>query len=153
MTDSNSIINAVKRLERVGGEHSKATEKLFKACSEVADFLLQNVPPNVWFGEFGYIVPSLDNPSPGKARIYEVRYHRRWDTDPYDGYQLERKGEVIARNNVATDWTRDTAMAFANDVANGLLYDAINAIGTESERLGIAATTVEDQIARLKVEA
>lgn len=151
LSNSNSIINSVKRLERVGSEHSKATEKLFQACSEVAVFLLENVPPNVWFGEFGYIVPSLDNSEPGPSRIYEVRYHRGWNNDLYDGYQLERKGERIARSHsTSRDWNRDTAMAFAKDVANGLLDEAVVAIREETDRLAEAAQTVETQAAKLK---
>jgi hypothetical protein len=45
MEKNNSIINSLKRLERVGSETSRVTKKLKKAASDVANLIFEKVLP------------------------------------------------------------------------------------------------------------
>lgn len=62
-SDSNSIINSVKRLERAGSEHSRATEKLCEAAIRTLNFLYDTVPSDFYFAdprEKGFPRPERD---------------------------------------------------------------------------------------------
>jgi hypothetical protein len=147
LSSGNSIINAVKRLERVGSEHSKATEKLFAACTEVAGFLLEHVGEDIPFG-----MRSARISGPAATHPYRVVYHEPEEFTDYQGYQLEYFGKVIARTGRPQEWDRRTALGFAADLANGLLDEAIAAVEKETERVNAATQIAEAQAAKLNVD-
>lgn len=158
-TSDNSIINAVKRLERLGSEHSKVTEKLVKSCNRVAEFLMDNVPQWVSFGpEYRFIKPEVpaykiwegdfdEERDTYKAPKYSVRWHDPENSNLYDGTVL-KMGEVTIFSG--RDWSRNQALEFAADVANGLLNNASDAIEKEIKRLNAAAGEIESKASILR---
>lgn len=119
--NSNSIINAVKRLERAGSENSRATEKLIIACQTVANYLIDTVPEYVEFG--GYVVAEHWE---SNSDLYSGTELRR---DSYDGWKWNR----VRPGNpefgpTRGDWTRMQALQFAKDLAEGLINKAAAAV-------------------------
>ena len=105
---NNSIINSLKRLERVGQENSRVTGKLKIACEEVGELLEKRLKPfqkNIEFQsitgklyfDLGELVFNYDN------NLHIMNQHR---------YQVCPKNEYI---------TRECALYFAEAIANGLL--------------------------------
>jgi hypothetical protein len=118
------VIDALKRLERHGAEHSKATEKLKEAtrllAGHVAEYLPLPEPPSSY----------LDLP-----RGYSVDATRLL----WLGAKLDPEAECLQSPTVS----RDSAHQFAVDVAEGWLeeVDAWLAARIESDRR--ATSTLE----------
>ena len=109
----NSIINALKRLERAGAEDSRATQKLKVACEEAANYVAALVPEGTWLPQ-RYEVGNHLYCRPGESLAADWRnYLKMWG--PPSG----------------TDWvwveasnlSREDALQFAGDVAGGLLRE------------------------------
>lgn len=105
-SNSNSIINSIKRLERAGDERSKATQKLRDAAFELCDYLLETLPRN-------FSILEAD-----------------WREQEEPGYVLRIKdGADLMIEHMGTycnygEWhnvTRDMALGLAQAVAEGLL--------------------------------
>jgi hypothetical protein len=112
----NSIINSLKRLERVGGESSRVTQKLFESCIKIGDFICKQVPSNVEL-----------------PRGYEkvIRHHEfGWEILKLnDVSEYERGGNInVTSQYINGDFnywingiTRKLALIFAKDISEGLL--------------------------------
>lgn len=137
---SNSIINSLKRLERVGSETSVVTQKLKKSCEEIADRIFDickdysNVfdPHNEeisWTkiaGDYNketkkhsnslWIIETMGS----KDLYYESVDNLSWENIMYnselaEAYQIRYSGCV----------SRETCLAFAKHISNGLLNEVV----------------------------
>lgn len=108
-----SLINDLNRLDRAGSEHSRSSEKLKDACRSLADHISDEVIgfpcslPDRGADDFVFQSYSVVKDENGNA-WFAV------DAD-VDG-QFVEGFKVIVR-----EWDRDQNLAFAKDVANGLL--------------------------------
>lgn len=117
----NNIINALKRLERAGSEHSKSTQKLCDAAVVVADMVADLVPisreayPSLVMLPRGYSVGLA-----GCDRRAEQFLYSPLDTDgirtAFNSYRADDNGMVRCYGI-----SRKSALAFARDVADGWL--------------------------------
>jgi hypothetical protein len=95
-----SVIDSLKRLERLGSENSKAMEKLIQAAREIADQIVKHFA--VRDSEYVYLLVDLHG--------QQMRYAIEKSTLVFpEGY-----GGSVARD-------RENALRFAKDIANGLL--------------------------------
>lgn len=123
-SNSNSIIDAVKRLERAGDANSEANQKLHDAVVVVADFLIETIPVGVKF-DLHYDNGELLSWS-------EVEYSRPWNGDLYDGRQLRtamgvlRPGQGFNTCNYLPK--RETEQMFARSIAEGLIERVLEAV-------------------------
>ena len=103
------VIDALKRLERVGSEHSKTTEKLLKAANELAEKIIAQYAAQP--GErISIRQPGMSLLRPDESSGQPFNYwieNCRLVRGPLPGVQ-------VAQN-------RDAALGFSKDVANGLL--------------------------------
>ncbi len=117
---SNSIINAVKRLERAGSEHSRTTQKLFEAARQVAKLIKEMVPVGVKLprGYYVQLVSSNIGSSRFLCRDFSVENDHANGVAFVDGI-----GGYLHRDFRC--WVpgqdRTTVLKFAEDVADGLL--------------------------------
>jgi len=113
---SNSIINALKRLERAGSENSRATQKLYDAAIEVACFIEKNVPAGVDLPR-GYKVKEVRS-NIGTA-LFLVK-ETDFEFEYIDGLGDYLHGDY---NCLIPGQKRATILKFAEDVATGLLNE------------------------------
>ena len=122
MEKNNSIINSLKRLERVGEETSIVTEKLKKSCEEVATKVLNICTDNLEFSkscfsakESGCMFSSFELPD---GIIYArcnfehggwLMINNNYDEFDYKEYSIDHKA---SRNN---------ALKFSRMIADGWL--------------------------------
>ena len=108
-----NIINALKRLERLGQENSRVTEKARKATNEIEKKLAEILPRNV--------------PLPGN---YEVVYYGGYEDwilaygvteNPYGGDDEIRKNNNTYWATKIHNAPRGVILKFSADIANGLL--------------------------------
>ncbi len=131
------VIDSLKRLERVGSENSKTTQKLIDAASALEDLVLAQFPhqPNVAFERGGSIrgMNGVKPPYRLEYLIFNRRLINRWNQEP-----------------VSQD--RASAMRFAEDIADGLL-DVIESVLVKNQKEAApAARTLEDALAALSKE-
>jgi len=143
MSQNNSIINSLKRLERVGSETSRVTTKLKEACEDVAKKI------------FEIARPFRKDHNPMEMRNYT--FTRIWGEKGSDGKYIS--GLYIVENNAdyfyrfdydnelceedidvdrylithAGYMSRECALEFAHAVANGLIDQV--AIWVENKKL------------------
>ncbi len=113
-----SIIDSLKRVERAGDENSRATQKMFDAVHAVADLIADDITKFTWSRTFTIA---------GRTRTYAVvsgRYLAIQEQDDYSG----NEHFVTDRN-----WDRTQALAFAADIADGLLDQIAEWLETRSE--------------------
>lgn len=108
----NSVINSLKRLERVGSENSRCTEKLRESVREIADLICDQIESPAWQS------PRMDLP-----RHYQVT-HRGTLIDPSKmvDFQGDTKPDRIACLN------------FARDIAEGFLDELSDFIDAKIRR-------------------
>jgi len=94
------IIDSLKRLERVGSENSKTTQKLIAAATEPSQLIVK---------QFAVV---------GSERVDVVWVHNA--TGPSFSYTI-LKGRLCndRRQSSFVDETRDDALAFSKDIADG----------------------------------
>jgi hypothetical protein len=97
--------NALKRLERVGDENSKASLKLKEACAEVGKYLKSLVPNNV--------VSSTGTSAYNNCYLHISNFKLCYNTSKYKSY------DICDQENLSID----TCFKFAQHVANGLIDD------------------------------
>ena len=112
---TNSIINALKRLDRAGDENSKATEKLKVAASEVADRIIGTVPIGVSLPRNYTAVRCRSNVGTCEYLIKDYEGTREEWINGYGGYM---HGDF---NCWIPDQTRQGVLQFARDVSEGLI--------------------------------
>jgi len=147
---SNSIINSLKRLERVGSETSIATEKLKQAVAEVADNifnivgLFRNSFNVLNEYEFTKITKSLFLIQTAVG-IYLV-----WDIDK----ELNESNFLCERYDIRyiTYMSRECALSFAKAISEGLLEEVadwveLKKVAVEKARNQIkTASIIQDAI-------
>jgi len=107
-----SLINSLKRLERVGSENSRCTEKLREAVREVADIICDQIEVPA------YPIELLDLP-----RNYQLTYRKTLcSPGGYQDFQMDEKPDRIACLN------------FAHDVATGWLDEISDFIQARIEK-------------------
>lgn len=112
MKENNSIINSLKRLERVGSETSVVTQKLKEAVEEIAKKIDEIVRPYVQENDFE---PDFE------TVIDHLHYFCGtliWD---YDGEATPYIYNSYALCPNKTYVSRAVALDFAKAIANGLL--------------------------------
>lgn len=126
--ENNSIINSLKRLERVGDENSRVTEKLRDACSQVGGKICEIVKPlrdddeNLELPR-GYKVITIDwnrgqfQDDILKGTISAVNTGRSYDYHPGNDY-----------DSIFPGTTRDQCLQFAHDISTGLLDEITNMV-------------------------
>lgn len=125
------IINALKRLERVGDEHSVSNAKLRAAAWQVAQLLAKILPVG---GDFprGYRVEARSYPEPLHVLFAPT-------------------GEMINPISGPDSVAHGAALAFAGDLVDGLLDELATWFGADSkeeerraERLSRAADVLRE---------
>jgi hypothetical protein len=136
-----AIIDSLKRLERAGSESSRVTAKLHEAAEQVANLICDQAPVGVELPR-GYCV--VDQRSNIGSSTFLTRRERAEDDEYGDG-----DGFVTIFVNGTGGYlhgdfhcpiprqTRDGSLAFAADIAGGLLDEIaafIEARNAEAER-------------------
>lgn len=138
--DMSDIIDSLKRLERVGSENSKTTQKLIDAARELASLITQQCGlPN--FPDSENIILNEDRLEPFAKFQYFVANGR-----------LVNGKRSTERHNAYVDETRDDALAFSKDVANGLLDYIVRVIEERQAESTESLSTLQDgpaEMARL----
>lgn len=131
--DDNSIINALKRLERAGSENSRATEKLHEAARIVASQIITVAPLYIllprgyWvrkmnsnIGSEYFLVKSTSVKNPPYELGDDMRGPHEWDLIDYwiDGTDSYLHGDFQCR---VPGQNREGSLRFAKDIADGLL--------------------------------
>ncbi len=156
--NDNSIINALKRLERAGSETSKTTEKLITAAVEVAQGIVDRVPREV-----------IDDLSQGG--MYEVELPTGRSGVRYslaDCWYSQRSVVLVQKCHFTDKWVnravnysdvrtqsltgptvqlgcdREVALHFAQDIANGLLTDIADWLELATKKNEEAAGVLEE---------
>jgi hypothetical protein len=138
-----SIIDSLKRVERAGDANSRATEKLFSAVHAVADLIADTIAPFSWRHTF--TLPG------GRETEYSVE-HRNGSRYlchaliPEDDLEQAYCGEFLCHDRV---WNRSTALAFARDVADGLLDAIAEWLEKRAAENDAASETLEKATAKL----
>lgn len=102
-----NVIDSLKRLERAGSESSRATEKLNTAAATLATHLAELLPERELLPR-GYVVRLA-----GDIRILASNASSSWDNEDYEDERW------LNGNERRRDWS----LAFAADIADGLLDD------------------------------
>ena len=113
-----SIIDSLKRLERAGQGHSKATQKLHAAAADLAYQIEQIVPEGIEMPR-GYTVRYVQTGVGGEYFLTRAVFEDgEWKEQYIDGFGGYLHGDFSC-------WipaqTRETSLAFASDVATGWL--------------------------------
>ena len=120
----NSLINSLKRLERVGSETSRVTEKLKKAVEEVSQKIMECIKP---------VLPERESIYPDFTPIAEKLYYCKrcliWD---YDGYADEITYTDYDLRPSEGYVKREVALNFAAAIANGLLKKIVSKVEKEN---------------------
>jgi hypothetical protein len=126
------IIDSLKRLERVGSENSKTTEKLIQAAAEVSSKIVTQF--HLTPGETVRIPGSIANEASALATA---------ETPPLD--YLVRDGKLFNQSICAhVAQNRTAALRFAEDIAeNGLLDVIIRDLGERAGRSNAGLTILE----------
>ena len=131
VNDMADVIDSLKRLERVGSENSKTTEKLLAAAGALSSLIAQQFRPAD--GD-DILAATMDETSEGFSlrTNYRVRGGKSTDLD-----RLYRDRVYVALN-------RDVALAFSKDIANGLLDRIIETLAERipESQAGIDALTI-----------
>ena len=121
---NNSIINSLKRLERVGNETSRVTAKLKTACNEVAKKIVEimkskceDAKKDYYPGEF----PQVQLPRGYRVILIDTENDYRWTLirktqDEWQDHPYDRSLAYMPN-----DMTRGDALQFAKDISEGLL--------------------------------
>ena len=133
---SNSVINALKRLERAGSEDSKATQKLCEAAAEVAEVIIKNVPVGVPLPRSYEVVKRHSNIS------YEL-FLINSDGEYIDGIGRYLHGDLQCW---IPEQKRNVVLNFAQDIATGLLDEIADFIEQEAMKSNKATETLENSI-------
>jgi len=146
MEKGNSIINAVKRLERAGSEHSRATQKLYEAAREVASLIEAQVPAGVKLPR-GYYVKEICS-NVGCADFLCIKIPLEYAGTQH--YEETRYIDGIGRylHGDFHCWVpgqdRATVLKFAEDIADGLLDEIAEWLEARAAKAEQAAEVLEN---------
>lgn len=138
------IINSLKRLERVGSENSKTTEKLISAVLELSYLICKQFDPRP--GDSYRIQFPVD---PG----YTETQFGNIPNNPSYYYVKLVKGEMCLFNsgNEFVGKNRKTALEFAENIANGLLEQVSRVLEEKRAEAIPALNTLESAVQQMKV--
>lgn len=134
MSKNNSIINAVKRLERAGSENSKATQKLFEAALDVAYLIEKTVPVNVQLPRGYKVIRRYSNSG---SELFLINS----DGEYIDGTGRYLHGDF---NCWIPEQKREAILDFAADIADGLLDEIAEFIEQQARKANEAAELLEN---------
>ena len=117
------VIDALKRLERVGSENSKTTQKLITAAAKLAQTIVAQYYPEAH-------IPSLA-------------------ISKFDGYSIANS--TLCRNNEDVAGSRYNALAFSKDVATGLLDCIAEELEERTHESAAALSMIEVHVPNLGV--
>jgi len=120
---NNSIINSLKRLERVGSETSRVTEKLKEACNGVAIKIVEQLES---------YCEDVTSPTPGEFREITIPENYRMikiDTEDTTRWTLIVPSQDVWEDHpygrslayYTGDITRQDALRFSKAISEGLL--------------------------------
>lgn len=118
------VIDSLKRLERVGSETSKTTQKLLEAAKNVSDLIVKQY--NARTGETialrfgGAEILNEEGDAVHSFHTYSIRPYL--NTTAHGLYDEDTRRFVFEN--------RDAGLHFAKDVANGLLEEVIESLAT-----------------------
>jgi hypothetical protein len=131
--DMADVIDSLKRLERIGSENSKTTEKLLTAARDLSELIVRQFLPGV--GQ-GVTVATI-----------ERKNSLGWADDTSYWVGPVGKNLLLTRNNVPVWDNRSVALEFSKDVADGLLDRIIETLTERAknglEGLGVIEAAVE----------
>ncbi len=113
-----SIIDDLKRLERVGSETSRVTEKLRKAASRVAGEIVKSIPDECHgYLPRGYSIANVYSQNMNSGESYLVNAGGQW---------LETSGGYLFGDfncPLPDSPSRQSLLDFARDISDGLLAE------------------------------
>jgi hypothetical protein len=139
---NNSIINSLKRLERVGSETSIVTQKLRESASELAEVVIDKLE----------MLGDRENTAIMGWRVRKVRSNvaTRYflvTGDDYDEEFIHNSADSYYMHGDFNCWIpgckRDTVLKFAKDVKNGLLDELAEALEEQKEEAKKALKKIE----------
>ena len=134
-----SIIDSLKRLERVGSENSKTTQKLIAAATELSELIVK-----YFRGEDCTVVENDDF-------RYEIDGGRLINFDRFHWAHPDRQLPIgTAEAGNAVDQSRNDALVFSRDIANGLLDQVIATLEKRTAENEQGLPALEDALAKLK---
>jgi hypothetical protein len=140
--DMADVIDSLKRLERIGSESSKTTEKLLTAARELSELIVKQFFPGV--GQ-GVTVATIERKN-SSGWVDETSY---W-VGPV------REKFLLTRNNVPVWDNRGVALEFSKDVADGLLDRIVETLTerakNDQEGLDVIEAAVESMKPELEEE-
>lgn len=142
--ENNSIINALKRLERVGDENSRVTQKLKEACFILAKQISENVPSRVGLPRGYFVETYTTNTSPSDTFDYQLL--KRYFDDDSKRLEIDYKTIIDFEDETTS---RTACLEFAADIADGLLTeiaDWLEARKAESEKAITVVETAQEGI-------
>ncbi|NLT52042.1 MAG: hypothetical protein GXX85_14145 [Ignavibacteria bacterium] len=153
----NSILNALKKLERAGSEGSKTVQKLKDATYKVADFIAEQIDAVIDLDRSGglYITGELlswmelfDD--------YELHIRRFKNVEWYTKAILQKDNccfnatseeiEQLDDNEELRGTCRKDALFFSSDIANGLLDKIAEMLEKKNKKSITAFETIEKEI-------
>lgn len=135
---SNNIINSLKRLERLGQESSRTTEKAKEAARKVARKIFDELNPIL----IDRAERARENSNIFMKRIYGKLFFVKEDSDPHicfdvDDEMNEYNWIDYSLEKDIDNIHRDVALGFAKAIAEGLIKeiaDFIESAGQEAEK-------------------
>ena len=128
----NDVVNALKRLERAGSEHSRTTDKLREAAAEVAKFIEGNVPVGMELPR-GYIVLRDDGSS----------YLMTPEVEEVSGQYCYPCQYALYPGGSKPFPTRAALHEFAKDIADGWLDEVAEMLERVAEEDSASTQTLE----------
>ncbi len=126
-----NVINALKRLERAGSEHSRTTEKLVQAADQLADHIIETS------------LMSLERNAPYTGDVIADLPGAYYAVGPrrivLGRYVLEPEDSSVGSGTA----TRMSALAFAQDIARGWLDELAEWLEKRAAEDEAAAETIE----------
>jgi hypothetical protein len=139
------IIDSLKRLERIGSENSKTTQKLIDAARELSSVIAQQFVPGedeeiIVVRHFG----QIDKSDVFGYPTYTVARGKPKQGEAFRG-SLYRSGEFVGKN-------REEALGFSNDLAKGLLECIVEALEKRHAENQTAIGNLQAAVKRLADE-
>jgi hypothetical protein len=138
------IIDSLKRLERVGSENSKTTEKLIGAAIDLSNLICKQFDPRP--GDSYHIQFPVD-PGCIKTQFGTV------SNNPSYYYVTLVKGEMCLfdSHNEFVGKNRETALKLAKNIANGFLEQVNRVLEETRAEAAPALSTLESAVQQMKV--
>lgn len=137
-----SVIDALKRLERLGDEHSVATQKLITAAQELADHLCTLGLPVEEDLPRGYCV-TQHRLTEGSLVLFLTRQATDPHADQFERAWLNSRDEYLGACYYGAP-TRSDALAFAQDIATGWLDELADYMSRQVESCVDGTETMQE---------